>query len=421
MTKRITKQECQRRLDELNPNIKVVNYNGWTKESTFNCLICGHTWTRIARKYIADAACKKGCPRCKNNTRVFSEQEAQKKLDKLFDHNVVIVGPYIDASHKTSLRCVTCNYEWMASCVNLMHRRTGNGCPKCNTKSKGVPNRNTLASVQEAYKNQLNGVVIIDYDWESNFMFYKCERCGWVNKRQYRRTRVKQLKCDFCYRKMSVGEYVTFGILRFNDINFQQEYGFTNSQGGHQRIDFYLPEHNAAIEVQGYQHFDKDNPWHSDIEVRDELKLKWCEQHGIKMIYVDPENDMFNQLSKHFVDLKRPDDDYLPDTDSQFNMVISYLKDGHNKKDACQKFGVGLKVVDRFIRQAGYQNYFDLYHTNKMLKLGLDNDKIIQWLKHNPLSKVQDELGITQKYVISHIFHNPDYPFSNMTELRNLI
>ena len=58
-----------------------------------------------------------------------------------------------------------------------------------------------------------------------------------------------------------------------------------------QRIDFYLPDYNIAIECQGKQHFLKEAGWGRTpeglevLQERDKRKKELCEQHGIRMLY----------------------------------------------------------------------------------------------------------------------------------------
>ena len=57
-------------------------------------------------------------------------------------------------------------------------------------------------------------------------------------------------------------------------------------------MDFFLPQHNVAIECQGIQHFENehfgghsDNDVLTDIQALDSIKKQLCEEHGINMLY----------------------------------------------------------------------------------------------------------------------------------------
>lgn len=56
-------------------------------------------------------------------------------------------------------------------------------------------------------------------------------------------------------------------------------------------LDFYLPDYDIVIECQGEQHFTKyrygsesDNRFQQRV-LKDGIKKKLCEEHGLKMLY----------------------------------------------------------------------------------------------------------------------------------------
>ena len=56
------------------------------------------------------------------------------------------------------------------------------------------------------------------------------------------------------------------------------------------RVDFYLPDYNIVIECQGLQHFEPVNHFGGEERFKrnienDKLKLKLCNEHGIKVVY----------------------------------------------------------------------------------------------------------------------------------------
>ena len=56
-------------------------------------------------------------------------------------------------------------------------------------------------------------------------------------------------------------------------------------------LDFFLPEYNIAIEVQGEQHYTPSNFFGGEKEFikrqkRDKKKLSLCEKHNIKVFYL---------------------------------------------------------------------------------------------------------------------------------------
>lgn len=59
---------------------------------------------------------------------------------------------------------------------------------------------------------------------------------------------------------------------------------------GRQRIDFYIPRYNVAIECQGEQHFKPieyfggEENFQENIE-RDDRKRRLCEENGVRLLY----------------------------------------------------------------------------------------------------------------------------------------
>lgn len=70
-------------------------------------------------------------------------------------------------------------------------------------------------------------------------------------------------------------------------------------------MDFYLPEYNSAIECQGIQHFKPvsfggnldANELFKQIRRNDERKKLLCLQNGIKLFYVNFDEDIVNKLN----------------------------------------------------------------------------------------------------------------------------
>ena len=80
-------------------------------------------------------------------------------------------------------------------------------------------------------------------------------------------------------------------ILTENNINFEQEKKFEDlTYKKKLPFDFYLPNYNIVIECQGLQHFKSIKFYGGDEYLRkrveiDNLKRKYCQNKGIKIIY----------------------------------------------------------------------------------------------------------------------------------------
>ena len=108
--------------------------------------------------------------------------------------------------------------------------------------------------------------------------------------------------------KMSSLEKVVYDLLHNAHIDFQREKVFKDCYQGNYRYDFYLPELNVAIEVNGTQHYEfipkffKNKSDFLKAQERDRRKVSYALAHGIKL-YCIPHweiknlrevNDLFN-------------------------------------------------------------------------------------------------------------------------------
>lgn len=103
--------------------------------------------------------------------------------------------------------------------------------------------------------------------------------------------------CHECYKKnVSKGESQIKEVLIELGIKFKAQYRIKTDSSWYQRLDFYLPDFNAAIEFNGKQHYEESPFFHNNdrngmafshqIE-RDERKRKWCKDNGVELIEID--------------------------------------------------------------------------------------------------------------------------------------
>lgn len=90
----------------------------------------------------------------------------------------------------------------------------------------------------------------------------------------------------------------------YSSLKFIQEYKF--KWLGLQSLDFYLPDYNIAIECQGIQHFQPvdyaglGKQWAEKQlllnQSRDKKKKELCEENGVKLCYVNYDDDIEEKL-----------------------------------------------------------------------------------------------------------------------------
>ena len=134
MSKRLTQEEFETRLKEINPDIKVlggyINSEGKIK---CQCLICNHEWKPKASHLLEGH----GCPNCANKNKSLSLEEISGKVSRI-NPNIIILNKYKNKSVKSrnmyvKCKCKICGHEWGTRASHLFY---GRGCPKCSGKIK---------------------------------------------------------------------------------------------------------------------------------------------------------------------------------------------------------------------------------------------------------------------------------------------
>lgn len=85
------------------------------------------------------------------------------------------------------------------------------------------------------------------------------------------------------------------------------------------RFDFYIPEHRLLIEIDGNQHSDKDNRYHTEqLEINDAIKEEYATQNNYKLVRVPttPRFTFTSRLEEAIMDVLKPVEllEALPDT-----------------------------------------------------------------------------------------------------------
>lgn len=99
-------------------------------------------------------------------------------------------------------------------------------------------------------------------------------------------------RCNNCVDKISNIEKAVKDYLDSNGINYHWQKRFEDCRDKRKLpFDFYLPEHNICIEVDGEQHFFGASKYiggkvfsFEDRKKKDGIKTRYCEDNGIKLI-----------------------------------------------------------------------------------------------------------------------------------------
>lgn len=249
------------------------------------CIICheldedgnehGEFWQKPSQHLFG-----KSCPKCgskKKTTKSFIKESIALHGDKFtYDKTEYkdIFTPVI----------ITCKKDHHDFSVTPHNHLKGRGCPYCSK---------SIGTTFEEFFNVSNKI------HNGKYTYYPSE---WKNKAHEVKVRITCPKhgdfwqepynhmhgsgCPSCNNSKLESEI--FLLLRENDICFevQKQYNWL----GRQKLDFYLPQYNIAIECQGVQHFKPVEYFGGEatfkgIVERDKIKKELCEEHGIKLLY----------------------------------------------------------------------------------------------------------------------------------------
>lgn len=235
------------------------------------------------------------CPKCKGekissikhyNTEQFIEK-ARRVHGEKYNYSKV---NYVDSQNKVCIICQKHGEFFQTPSEHLQ----GYGCPAC-----GGRQRLTLKQFIEKAKkfhgdkydysktNYINGLTKVEI---------KCNKC----KTTFWQIPAYHLSGEGCPKcKQSHMENKVENILQLNNVSYKAQKKF--SWLGLQSLDFFLPEHNIAVECQGVQHFEltrfkKANESNyaeelfQKVKERDLRKYNLCKENYINLFYYIPKN-----------------------------------------------------------------------------------------------------------------------------------
>ena len=240
---------------------------------------------------------KHGCPYCSG--------KAKRTLDSFVNDAREVHGNKYDYNkfeytgiHSPSIIICPIHGEFYQAPNDHLH---GHGCPKCKGKriwdSRGRLTVNELKErFKEIYGELYDYSLFTEYTNTRTKIPVICKEHGvfYVSPNNHSRGK----GCPHC--KQSKIEKEVFETLTKSNIAFQAQYRYdkTNQKN---RLDFYLPKYNVAIECQGEQHFkpvdfaNKGDEWANELFeknlVRDKYKRVLCENKGIKLLYYVPKKN----------------------------------------------------------------------------------------------------------------------------------
>lgn len=260
-----------------------VEYKG-NKEKV--CVICpehGEFWISPVNHASKHNHC--GCPICggkfKRTTKWFVNRAKKIHGDK-YNYSKV---EYKKNNIKVCIICPEHGEFWQTPNDHL----NGRGCKKCGKERlKKLFSKTKEQFVIDAKKihGEIYDYSKVDYINSKTKVCIVCPEHGdfWVTPDGH----LQGCGCPIC-GQIHTSVDALADILKKHDIVFEREKMFSWLKM--QRLDFYLPEYNVAIEYQGEQHFKPVKYFGGekrfiDRKERDNRKKELCEQNGVEILYV---------------------------------------------------------------------------------------------------------------------------------------
>ncbi len=299
-TRSLSQQEVESRLYSLHKNISIkpFDYKNQRTRIFCRCAICGHEWSPTVAQMIkvkSDGIPAHSCEKC-----IRKKNGLKRRIDASFIiNNLVQKHPDLDFSEFTYhgshvagwVTCKKCRRKFLSTYDRMY--RAGSGCNYCRHiegfEKQKIP-------VDAALKNMKNANKDIDF----SFFEYKNSRIPGICKclicdnewmASYHSIVNNGSGCPKC--NSSKGEKQVAAILNGLNISYIPQYKFEKCKiVRNMPFDFYIPEYNICVEVQGGQHF-RPVQWFGGKKgfektlERDKTKLSYCEENGIRLILVN--------------------------------------------------------------------------------------------------------------------------------------
>jgi serine protease inhibitor ecotin len=242
-----------------------------------------------------------GCPKCAKRYNYTTPEWVEKSIlvhGDWYDYSKV---DYVNNYTKVCIICPDHGEFWQRP----GHHLKGQGCPYC-------------SGVAKLTKEEFVERSILVHD-----IFYDYSRVEYVNNRikvliicpdhgEFLQTPSDHLMghgCPFCNKsrlEINVNKILTKQNINF--IHGQRPFEWLKNKNPLE-LDFYLPEYNMGIECQGRQHFESIEYFGGDkgleyIQQNDLIKKQLCEEHGLKLFYINYNDNVEEKLNEIIEEIK---------------------------------------------------------------------------------------------------------------------
>jgi very-short-patch-repair endonuclease len=263
------------------------------KKFIFNCDICNHEYEQSP---ASKSSMGRGCPYCSNQKRCGEcERCLENSCDRYKDiwsdkNNQECEYVALSSSKKFIFNCLKCIHEYEQSPAN---KSKGVGCPYCDNKSRcgdcELCLKNSCFRYKDIWsdKNKDNCEKIAVSNGAK--YFFNCLDCSHEYEQSPNNKTSKGQGCPYCVNKT---ELKVNDFLKEQNVKFKRQFKIKNIR---KYYDFYLPDFNLILEIDGNQHFRQVSNWgcHKETTKNDIQKMQTGIENSISFLRIY-QPDIFN-------------------------------------------------------------------------------------------------------------------------------
>lgn len=226
------------------------------------------------------------CNKC-NDYYILDYKDVKNEIEMYGNTLITKNKEYINVHQKLGIKCSECGSVFHRSYTEQLNYKY-HSCKKCSMSKASESRRHTNTYVSEYIRNN-NAELLSIYTNSNENLKIRCS-CGDVFYTSFSRFKNGKNRCNKCTSYMSNGEKRFMDFLKDYNIEFEQQYTFDECRNILPLpFDFYLPEYDICVEIDGvlhrkfYKHFHKTLDNFKQRQYRDNIKDKFCESNNIKL------------------------------------------------------------------------------------------------------------------------------------------
>lgn len=307
-------------------------------------------------------------------------------------------------------KCLKCDSKFKIFESNI---KRGCGCSVC-SNHKVKRGYNDLCTkypdIAKMLLNQNDGYTHLPQS--NKIAKWKCPNCGLVIEKQYNVVLRNGLCCPCCSDGFSIPNRFMASVLSCIGINFETEKLFEWSHN--KRYDFYIPQINTLIEMQGGQHYQEIAFMRGSQKENDEFKRKIAIDNGIThYICVDARKSDFEYLMNSIkcselsflIDFDKVDESKVKEnlTTPLSNKVAELWNSGYKIVDISNRLQINRITTRKYLQQAADRGLCDYDKTTAQKRgaKGIGKKKPVICVTTG--MKFESALAAEQYYHIRHV------------------